>query len=135
MDEHGVPLSVAVTGANVHDINGLQELFAARARAPRDSIEVERLCADGGYRGERAAAFIADAGFEGHVKTTKSEFDEKKQNANYKPRRWVVEVALSWFSKFRKLLVRFEKLLSTHMALTHLAAAIIVYRKIGIIYG
>jgi len=135
VDGHGVPLSAAVTGANVHDINGLQEVFAARAIAPRDSAEVERLCADGGYRGKRAAGFIADAGFEGHVKTTESEFDEKKHNANYKPRQWVVEVALPWFAKLRKLLVRFEKLLSTHMVFTYLAAAIIVYRKIDIIYG
>lgn len=135
MDERGVPLSVVVTGANVHDINGLQDLFAVKMIASGKRNEVERLCADGGYRGERAEKFISDAGFEGHVKTTKSEFDEKRQNASYKPRRWVVEVSLSWFSKFRKLLVRFEKLLSTHMALTHLAAAIIVYRKLGVIYG
>ena len=31
----------------------------------------------------------------------------------YKARRWIVEVAHSWFNRFRKLLVRFEK---THAA-------------------
>jgi hypothetical protein len=53
--------------------------------------------------------------------------------------RWVVEAAHGWFNRFRKLLVRFEKLERSYLALCHLAAAIIVFRKIGlpenIIYG
>ena len=36
---------------------------------------------------------------------------------------------------FRKLIIRYEKLDATHLALLHLAAAIIALRKIGIIYG
>ena len=55
------------------------------------------------------------------------------------PRRWVVEVAHSWFTRFRKLLVRYEKLHRSYLALTMLAAAIISFRhvpvKINIIYG
>ncbi|MBU4233872.1 MAG: IS5/IS1182 family transposase, partial [Proteobacteria bacterium] len=44
-------------------------------------------------------------------------------------------VCHSWFNRFRKLLVRFEKTDSSYVALHHLAAAIICWRKIGIIYG
>jgi transposase len=55
------------------------------------------------------------------------------------PRRWVVEVAHSWFTRFRKLLVRYEKNHRSYLALTMLAAAIITFRrvraKINIIYG
>ncbi|MCA0326460.1 MAG: transposase, partial [Proteobacteria bacterium] len=44
-----------------------------------------------------------------------------------------------WFNRFRKLLVRYEKLEHTFLALNHLAAAIIALRKISlpinIIYG
>ncbi|MGA2227758.1 MAG: IS5/IS1182 family transposase, partial [Syntrophobacteraceae bacterium] len=36
---------------------------------------------------------------------------------------------------FRKLLVRYEKLVQSYEALLHLAAAIIAFRKIGLIYG
>jgi len=35
----------------------------------------------------------------------------------------------------RKLLVRYEKLSETYEALLHLAAAIICWRKVGVIYG
>jgi len=51
----------------------------------------------------------------------------------------VVEVAHSWFNRFRKLLVRYEKLERSFVALNHLAAAIIAFRKVplkvNIIYG
>ena len=71
---------------------------------------------------------------------------ERCQKANYlkrspakKARRWVVEVAHSWFNRFRKLLVRYEKLDRSFMALNHLAASIMALRKvnldINIIYG
>ena len=52
-----------------------------------------------------------------------------------KHRRWVVEAAHSWFNRFRKLLVRFEKLHESYLALVHLAAAIICFRKAIAIYG
>jgi len=62
-----------------------------------------------------------------------------KQKRGTKARRWIVEVAHSWFNRFRKLLVRYEKLHCSFVALNHLAAAIIVFRKIkfsvNIIYG
>ncbi|MFA4836422.1 MAG: IS5/IS1182 family transposase, partial [Dehalococcoidia bacterium] len=38
-------------------------------------------------------------------------------------------------NRFRKLLVRYEKLTETYMALLQMAAAIIAFRKTGIIYG
>ena len=51
----------------------------------------------------------------------------------------MVEVAHSWFNRFRKLLVRYEKLDRTFMALNHLATSIMALRKvkldINIIYG
>ena len=45
----------------------------------------------------------------------------------------------SWFNRFRKLLVRYEKLDRSFLALNHLAASIMTFRKIKsestIIYG
>jgi transposase len=46
------------------------------------------------------------------------------------PRRWVVEVAHSWFNRFRRLLIRTEKQASHDLGFTHLAAVLIVYRKV-----
>ncbi len=56
-----------------------------------------------------------------------------------KVRRWVVEVAHNCFNRFCKLLVRYEKLHHSYVALNHLAASIRAVRKIrldvNIIYG
>ena len=69
------------------------------------------------------------------MKQRGEEIREKRTNPDFKARRWVVEVCHSWFNRFRKLLVRYEKLTETYMALLHMAAAIIAFRKTGIIYG
>lgn len=99
----------------------------------------KHLCADAGYRGKDAMKIILAHGYIPHVVDRKKEVDEKKRNPKKKARRWVVEACHGWFNRFRKLLVRYEKLEHTFLALNHLAAAIITLRKImlpvNIIYG
>ena len=46
------------------------------------------------------------------------------------PRRWVVEVAHSWFNRFRRLLTRWEKQASHYLGFVQLAAVLIIYRKV-----
>jgi transposase len=43
---------------------------------------------------------------------------------------WVVEVAHSWFNRFRRLLIRWEKQAANYLALIQLAATLIIYRKV-----
>ena len=90
----------------------------------------KHLCADAGYTGEPAMKVIKKHGYIPHVKGRGQEAKELKRDPGKKARRWVVEVAHSWFNRFRKLLVRYEKLEHTFLALNHLAAAIITLRKI-----
>jgi len=93
------------------------------------------LCADAGYVGQLAENTIIDSGYIPHVRPRGEEKMEIKRNPNFKPRRWIVEVAHSWFNRFRKLLVRYEKTDRSFIALHQLAATIIALRKIGVIYG
>lgn len=99
--------------------------------------EQENLCADAGYAGDGPRKAMIAAGYAPHVRPRGEEKREKEANPLFKARRWVVEACHSWFNRFRKLAIRYEKLDSTHLALTHLAAAIIALRKIRtkIIYG
>ena len=124
-------MSIIVTGANEHDVSKIGEELR--------SIVIKRKCADAGYRGKRAAEIIAEHGYIAHVVDRRKEADNKRRNPKKKARRWVVEVCHSWFNRFRKLLVRYEKLERSFMALNHLAAAIIAFRKVplrvNIIYG
>jgi len=141
VDGRGVPLSLVVTGAHRHDVSQLDAVLAAiQVKRPNPpQRRSKHLCADAGYRGESAMQAILADGYIPHVKGRRDEASELKRHPNRRARRWVVEVAHSWFNRFRKLLVRYEKLERSFIALNHLAAAIIAFRKVplavNIIYG
>ena len=141
MDGRGVPLSLVITGANVHDVTQIEpvlEAIVVKRPSPKQRRH-KHLCADAGYRGHKAMKVILAHGYIPHVVSRKREADQKKKDPKKKARRWVVEACHGWFNRFRKLLVRYEKLEHTFLALNHLAAAIITLRKImlpvNIIYG
>jgi len=125
-------LSIVVTGANRHDVSQLEKVLNERIIDPVHETE-ENLCADAGYTGEPAKQIIIEHGFIPHVRSRGEEKVNMKKG--YKPRRWIVEVTHSWFNRFRKVLVRFEKKSANYEALLHLTASMIIYRKLGVIYG
>ena len=141
MDGRGLPLSLVVTGANRHDVSQLSAVLDGvminRPNPPQRRSK--HLCADAGYTGAPALKIIEEHGYIPHVKGRGQEADELKNDPMKKARRWVVEVTHSWFNRFRKLLVRYEKLDRSFIALNHLAASIMALRKIkldvNIIYG
>ena len=136
VDARGVPLSLVVTGAHRHDVTQLELVLDEIIIDRPDPKEVEQnLCADKGYTGEPALKIIEGRNYIAHVKARGEEISEKKANPGYRARRWVVEVSHSWFNRFRKILVRYEKLTDSYLALLHMAAAIIAFRKAGVIYG
>jgi transposase len=96
---------------------------------------LQHLCADKGYDGKPAHQSIVDRDYIPHVRHRGEEIEAKRIVSGYRARRWIVEVCHSWLNRFRKILVRYEKTLSSYIALLHLAAAIICWRKVGVIYG
>ena len=141
MDGRGVPLSFIVTGANVNDLTMLNDVLKAIVvKRPAPAVRRSKhLCADAGYRSRATAGVIEAHGYIPHVVDRRQERERKRRNPSKKARRWVVEVCHSWFNRFRKLLVRYEKLERSFVALNHIAAAIIAFRKVpikvNIIYG
>ena len=120
VDARGVPLSLIVTAANHHDVTQLVPTLDAIviARPEPTPRERQHLCADAGFGGFAAEHEIRERDYTPHVRPRG---EEGRQRARGKrPRRWVVAVAHSWFTRFRKLLVRYEKdaslLLGSHHA-------------------
>lgn len=141
MDGRGVSLSLVVTGANRHDVSQLGavlEKIMVKRKLPAQRRS-KYLCADAAYTGEDALKLIERHGYIPHVKGRHQEQQDLGRAPGKKARRWVVEVAHSWFNRFRKLLVRYEKLERSFIGLNHLAAAVIAFRKVSlkvnIIYG
>ena len=132
VDGRGVPLSIVVTGANRHDVTQLKPVLEnIVVKRPKSK---QHLCADKGYKGKPALLIIILKDYVPHVKQLNEEVQEKRDNPKYKARRWVVEVSHSWFNRFRKILVRFEKFNERYEALLFMAASIIALRKVGFIY-
>ena len=122
---HGLPLSVAVSCANVHDTQLLELTLDSVMIDRPDALEIlQNICLDAGYTGYAEHCEIR--GYIPHIRPRGEERKEIEINPDFKPRRWVVEVLHSWTNRFRKLLVRFEKKVDNHIALLAFAFATIV---------
>ena len=134
VDGSGVPIALVITGANRHDVSQLEALLNSIIVERPDIFEhPQHLCLDKGYFGEPALEIVVLRGFIPHIKSRGQEKNDKAHVPGYKARRWVVEVTQSWINRFRKLLVRFEKLTVSHEGLLMLACAFIAFRKADVI--
>ena len=91
----------------------------------------QNVCLDAGYVGK---ADVASR--HGMVPHIRPRGEEKKaiELHGFRPKRWIVEVAHSWFNRFRKIHVRYEKTACAYNALLYLAAMMITMNKIMAIY-
>ena len=133
-DEKGLPLSVVLAGANRHDIKllneTLDEIVIVRPKPTEENPQ--NLCLDAGYVGSEED--VKSRGYTAHIRPRGEEKKEIERNPNFKARRWVVETTHSFFNRFRKLLVRFEKKKENYLALIQFACAIIVWRRFSVVH-
>jgi putative transposase len=112
VDGHGLPLSIVVSGANVHDSKMLDRTLA-RVVVQRPEVTTwnnqQYLCLDAGYVGYPVSKITRKHGYHLRVKSRAEERLLKYRYPDSKPRRWVVERTHSWLNRYRKLLVSFEK--------------------------
>jgi putative transposase len=88
------------------------------------------LCLDKGYDYDEVRDLAQEFGFTLHLRTRGEEIAALKKEAGERARRWVVERTHSWLNRFRRLLIRWEKLPENYLAMLHLACAIITWRKL-----
>jgi putative transposase len=129
-DGRGVPLAVAVAGANVHD----QRLFHATldnlaVRRPRPtSRRPQHLCCDKGYDAAILRREACRRRYRPHIKSRGEEATAKRKRG-HRARRWVVERIASWMNRFRRILIRWEKKATNYEAMLHFAFAYITWRQ------
>jgi len=135
----GVPIATILSGANRTDMKQLAELLDAKLiEDPLPDAElaglIERhLCLDRGYDYDACRAAAIARGYTAHIPPQRSAehpLPPPGDPQRHPPRRWVVEVAHSWFNRFRRLLIRWDKQAAHYLAFVQLAACLIVYRKI-----
>jgi IS5 family transposase len=128
---NGIPIAVVVAGANRHDMQLLAETLEAVVVERPEPTEAapQHLCADKGYDYPDTRQQVASHGYIPHIRSRGEEHQERQETPGCRARRWVVEVCHAWLNRFRKILVRFEKKLETHVALLQFACAYIVLKR------
>lgn len=131
-DGKGVPLGVAVDGANRHDMKLLETTLESMVvDRPRD--ESQNICLDKGYDYPAVRELVAQWGYTAHIRSRGEESKEKVTIPGYRARRWVVERTHSWMNRFRRLLIRWEKNVDNYLAMVHIACAWITFRAAQVI--
>ena len=133
-DGHGIPLAVAVAGANRHDMKlTVPTLEAIVTERPRPTEkQPQNMCLDKGYDYDEVRDILTEWGYTAHIRTRGEESKQKKQVPGYRARRWVVERTHSWLNRFRRLLIRWEKKVENYLAMLHFACAWITFRAAGL---
>ncbi len=110
----------------------LAALLAARAYVAPTGAE-QHLCLDRGYDYAACREAAVAHGYPPHIPPKRSKAHPLPAPGDpdrHPPRRWVVEVGHSWFNRFRRLLIRWDKQAANYLGFIHLAAILIIYRKL-----
>ena len=134
-DGRGVPLGLAVDGANRNDFKMARETIASIAvERPDPTPEAPQgMCLDKGYDYDEVRALLEEFGFTAHIRARGEEAQALKQEAGFKAHRWVVERTHSWMNRFRRVLIRWDKKVRNYLGFLHLACAYITYRQSGLL--
>ena len=127
---HGIPIGLAVDGANRHDMKlvrpTLETIIVARPQPTED--EPQGMCLDKGYDYDEVRDLLAEFGFTAHIRSPAEEARDIAAEAGKRARRWVVERSHSWMNRFRRILIRWEKKPQNYLAFLHFACALIAFR-------
>lgn len=122
-----MPLSLVLSGANVHDKWLLAKtLDAVLLRAPRGPRRPKHLCLDKGYDYRDTERDVRERRIRPHIRRRGE--PPLIGCVRGRPRRWVVERTNAWHNQFRGLLIRWERTGARYQALCELACALIAYR-------
>jgi len=133
-DGKGIPLGVVIDGANRNDCKLVERtLDSIPIRRPKPTKKrPQRMCLDKGYDYEFVLRILAEYNLRPHVRH-RGEESRARRRRRGKPRRWVVERSHSWFNRFRRILVRWEKRASSFMGMLHLVCGLIAWRETGLL--
>ena len=113
-----------VTAANVEDRDGAVLLFLT---APKVADNLKKVWADQKYRGEFIEWMREDYAIE--VEVVKKADDQI--GFVVLPRRWVVERALAWLSRYRRLSKDYERLVEYSESMIYIASIHILLKRLA----
>lgn len=137
VEADGVPVGLAVAGANVNDFKLARETMESiPVKRPRPSLQKPQgLCLDKGYDFDEVRDLAREFRFTAHIRSRGEEAKLIRRSARFKARRWVAERTHSWMNRFRRILIRWEKKPENYTGMLHLALACIAFQASGLFLG
>jgi transposase len=128
-DAAGLPLAVAVSAANTHDMNGLKPLVraipAVRSRRGPRRRRPDKLHADKGYDFPQLRAWLRDRRITPRI--ARRGVDTSAQLGRH---RWQVESTIAHLFGYRRLTTRYERHPDLFCAFLTLAATLTCYHRL-----
>jgi transposase len=125
----GLPLSVGISGANMHDSQGLQPLIRGippiRSRRGPRRRKPGKLHGDKGYDYPHLRQWLSNRGITHRI--ARKGVDSSERLGRH---RWVVERSVSWLAGCRRLHRRYERKAEHFLAFAGIAATLICYRRL-----
>jgi putative transposase len=120
-----------IAGANVPDCKPLASAIEAIVvERPGPEEGEPHLCLDAGFDTPSGDEAVESGGYVGHVRPSGNRARAERRPGRRKPRRWVVERTLSWLSKCRGILVRYDKKDANYLGLIQLACGLLWFRRL-----
>lgn len=131
---HGIPIGLAVAGANRHDMKLVNEtLTSIVVERPEPTLDQKQnICMDAGYDYAAVRDTVLEFGFTAHIRSRGEEAKELMEEVGKRARRWVVERTHSWMNRFRRILIRWDKKSANYLAFLHFACGLIAFRAAGL---
>lgn len=130
----GIPLGVELAAANRYEGDlALQTLDNVLVKRPCNGRpRPERIIADKGYDSRKLRDAMKSRGIDfivPHLRTRKRKTQDGRKLRRYR-RRWIVERTNAWLFNFRRLFVRYERILENYRGFLHFACALIAARHL-----
>lgn len=138
VDGAGPPLGTYLESASPAEVRLLEvtldTVAVTRPHQPgRPRKRPDRLIADRGYDSHAIRALLVRRGIEpiipARAKNGQATHQDGRRLRRYR-RRWILEWTIGWVDNFRRLTVRYDRLLETYSGFFHLACALITLRKV-----
>ena len=132
VEADGGPLALVISAANVNEAQLLAGTLDAIVveRPPPTKDAPQHLCLDKGYDTHTGEAAALAAGYTAHIRRIGEEKHDAHGQKTHPARRWVVERTFGWLSRWRGILIRWEKRPANYLAVCKLACALLWYRKL-----
>jgi transposase len=129
-DGAGVPLSVALSGANENERGFLLALVdAIPPLRPGAGNRPDALLADRGYDAEHLRESLRARGIDPRIVRRRRPGEGKARDPQVRER-WTIERTNAWLHAYRRIAVRWERRADLYLALVRLACSLIICRRL-----